>query len=74
MVSLYFNSPCASKQTTLQPVLNPGSIAKTRFSPKGEPNNNCFKFLANTLIADSSAFSLAIFKVSFDKDGNNSRL
>ena len=28
MVSLYFNCPCASKQTTLQPVRNPGSIAK----------------------------------------------
>ena len=33
------------KQTTLQPDLNPGSIAKIFFSPKGAPSNNCFKFL-----------------------------
>ena len=49
-------------------------MAKTRFSPKGEPNNNCFKFLAKTLIADSSALFLAICSASLLSEGNNKRL
>src|SRR5690606_40970366 len=35
IVSLYNNCPFSSKQTTLQPDLNPGSIANIRFSPNG---------------------------------------
>ena len=58
IVSLYFSLPCASKQTILHPVLKPGSIAKTRFSPIGDPNNNCFRFFAKTSMAASSALSL----------------
>ena len=74
MVSLYSNFPCAFKHTTLHPVLKPGSMANMLFSPRGAPNNNCFKFFANTAMAASSALSLAELKISFDKEGNNKRL
>ena len=50
------------------------SIPKTRFSPKGEPKSNCFKFFAKTLIAESSALSFAICKASLLNDGSNKRL
>ncbi len=49
-------------------------MARIRFSPSGEPNSNCFKFLAKIAMAVSSAFFLAAPKISFDKAGNNSRL
>ena len=59
MVVLCFSAPCSLMQTTLQPVLKPGSIPRILFAPNGGASNNSFAFLANTLIA--SRFLLASF-------------
>src|SRR5690606_31595950 len=74
IVSLYNNCPFSSKQTTLQPDLNPGSIANIRFSPNGAANNNCVKFAEKTSIDCLSALSLASVKTSFSKLGASNRL
>ena len=74
MVSLCTNCPCASRHTTLQPVLKPGSMARIRFSPKGDPKRSCLRFLAKTVTAVSSAFFLASDKASLDNAGSKRRL
>ncbi len=74
MVSLCNKSPFSSKQTTLQPVRYPGSMAKIRFSPKGGANNNCRKFSENTAMALLSALALAYCRVSFEIAGSKKRL
>ena len=73
MVPLVSNSPLSDKQTHLQPVLKPGSKAKTRFSPKGEANKSCCAFKAKTEIASSSARFFSFAMTSFSKLGCNKR-
>src|SRR5690606_26511107 len=74
IVSLYSRFPFSSIQTTLQPVLNPGSIPITLFSPNGADNNNCDKFSEKTPIDCKSAFSLYSCNTSLDNAGSNKRL
>ena len=52
--------PWASRHTTLHPVLKPGSIPITRFGPKGAASSSWRRFIANTLMASSSACSFEI--------------
>ena len=66
--------PCSSKHTTLQPVLNPGSIAITDFWPSGAANKSCLAFSANTRMASSSALFLVNTLVSVSIEGANNLL
>ena len=71
MVVFSNNSPLASRTTILQPVLNPGSIPKTTFCPKGADNSNCLRLSENTSMAAISAFSLDSCLNSVSIDGLN---
>ena len=73
MVSLCNNAPYSLRMTTLHPVLNPGSRARTRFCPIGAANRSWRRFSANTFIATSSAFSLYKARISVSNDGSNRR-
>src|SRR3989338_1847161 len=74
MVALVSREPDSSKHTTLQPVLNPGSMARMRLEPTGGANNNCRRLVEKTLIASLSAFSFASFSTSFSKEGHINRV
>jgi hypothetical protein len=45
-----------SRQTTLHPVLNPGSMARTFFCPSGAASKSWRRFSENTLIASRGTF------------------
>ena len=66
--------PSEFRQTTLQPVLNPGSIPKVLFCPSGAARSNWRRFSAKTLMASASACSFARAKTSFFIAGKRSRL
>ena len=56
--------PVASTTASLQPVRNAGSQPSTTFPAIGGCNKSCSKFLPNTLIAPSSAFSVRLLRIS----------
>ena len=66
--------PSEFRQTTLQPVLNPGSIPKVLFCPNGAARSSWRRFSAKTLMASASACSFARAKTSFFIAGKRSRL
>ena len=66
--------PCLLRATILHPDLNPGSIPKIAFSPKGDANNNSRKLSAKTKIDFSSAICLVCNLISASILGFNNRL
>ena len=66
--------PCSSRQTTLHPVLNPGSIASVALGPRGEASKSCLRFSENTSMASLSALSFELLKNSVSIDGDNNLL
>ena len=74
MFSLCSRLPCASRQTILQPVRKPGSMANTRFCPNGGASSSWRRFSTNTRMASSSAFSFVMAANSVSMDGLSKRL
>ena len=70
IVSLCRRFPCSSRQTILQPVLYPGSIARTLLCPRGGAKSSCRALSANRAIAVLSAFSLLNVANSFLRMGD----
>ena len=61
--------PVGSTIAILQPVLKAGSHPNTTFPAIGGCISNCSKFLPNTFVALSSAFSVQSFLISRSTDG-----
>ena len=67
--NLHRNLKEASRQTTLQPVRNPGSTPITFFSPSGAESSSWRRFSAKTRIASVSAFSFEKLRNSVSMPG-----
>ena len=64
MTSLCSSLPCRSRQTILQPVRKPGSMASTFLRPSGEDNSSSRRFSENTRMASTSARFLDSIRIS----------
>jgi len=71
-VSWASTAPCASRQTTLQPVRKPGSMASTRFCPRGAAKSSSRRLAAKTRIASSSAACLVSRRISVSSEAERS--
>lgn len=73
-MSVNIRLPCLFRQTTLHPVLKPGSTASMFLYPSGGVIRISRMFWAKTEIASSSALFFNAFLNSVSMDGERSRL